>query len=195
MKVKQVPGDFVVEERASIVAADRGRFAVYRLEKTGIGTLEALRAVRRAWRVPARAVGFGGLKDRHAETVQWVTIPAGPKRNLAEKAFRLTYQGKSEVPMSRMALTGNRFRLRLREDLVHPADPTRLARPFRLPPHPQIATAGGISSRRSGCELERRRRRSGCELERRRRTSWSQLERRNARAARAQAGRQRGGRR
>jgi tRNA pseudouridine13 synthase len=115
VKVKRLPDDFVVEERARLVPSDRGRYAVYLLRKRGIGTLEALRAVRRAWRVASRDVGFGGLKDRHAVTVQWVTIPDGPKRNLDEKAFRLTYEGRSDVPMTRMALSGNAFRVRLRD--------------------------------------------------------------------------------
>jgi tRNA pseudouridine13 synthase len=115
MKVKQIPSDFVVEERATIVAGDRGEYAVYLLRKQGVGTLEALRAVRRKWKVPGRDVGFGGLKDRHAVTTQWVTIPRGPKHNLNEQAFRLTYEGKSEIPMTRMALSGNAFRIRLRD--------------------------------------------------------------------------------
>ena len=114
MKVKQVPGDFVVVERASLTPRDRGTYSVYRLKKTGVGTLEALRAIRRRWKVPPRAVGFGGLKDRHAETVQWVTIDRGPRVNLEEPAFRLVYEGKSDVPMSRMTLVGNRFEVRLR---------------------------------------------------------------------------------
>ena len=114
MKVKQVPGDFVVVERASLRPTDRGTYSVYRLTKTGVGTLEALRAIRRRWKVSPRAVGFGGLKDRHAETVQWVTIARGPRVNLEEPAFRLTYEGKSDVPMSRMTLLGNRFEVRLR---------------------------------------------------------------------------------
>jgi tRNA pseudouridine13 synthase len=128
VKVKQVPSDFVVEEHATIEATDRGRFAVYLLRKRGIGTLEALRAVRRAWRVPARAVGFGGLKDRHADTVQWVTILQGPTRNLEEPAFRLTYEGRSDVPMSRTTLTGNRFRVRLRD--LSAAEARRVAERF-----------------------------------------------------------------
>jgi tRNA pseudouridine13 synthase len=115
VKVKQRPDDFVVEERARIEATDRGTFAVYRLKKRGIGTIEALRAIRRAWRVPARATGFGGLKDRHGATTQWVTIARGPRRNLDQPAFRLTYEGQSPVPMSRTLLLGNRFRIRLRD--------------------------------------------------------------------------------
>lgn len=115
MKVKQVPSDFVVDERARLRAGDRGEHAVYRLRKQGVGTLEALRAVRRIWKVPARDVGFGGLKDRHAVTTQWVTIPRGPKRNLEQATFRLTYEGRSDVPMSRMLLEGNTFRIRLRD--------------------------------------------------------------------------------
>jgi tRNA pseudouridine13 synthase len=114
MKVKQVPGDFVVVERATLAPRDRGRWSVYLLRKRGIGTLEALRAIRRRWKLPPRAIGFGGLKDRHAETVQWATIENGPRVNLEEPAFRLTYEGKSDVPMSRMTLVGNRFEVRLR---------------------------------------------------------------------------------
>ena len=60
MKVKQLPADFVVEERADLTATDEGRFSVYKLRKEGIGTLEALRALRRAWRVGPREVGSLG---------------------------------------------------------------------------------------------------------------------------------------
>src|SRR5262245_56225029 len=129
MKIKQTPADFVVEERAAIAPGDRGDFATYLLRKQGVGTLAALRAVRRAWKVPGRDVGFGGLKDRHAVTTQWVTIPRGPRKNLEEQAFRLTYEGKSERPMSRMALEGNRFRIRVR-DLSEP-EARRLAERMR----------------------------------------------------------------
>src|SRR5262249_23633134 len=119
---------FVVVERASLTPRDRGRFSVYRLHKRGLGTLEALRAVRRRWRLPPRSTGFGGLKDRHAETVQWVTIADGPRVNLEEPAFRLTYEGKSDVPMSRMTLLGNRFEVRLRG--LSPADAPEIAARF-----------------------------------------------------------------
>ncbi len=115
MKVKQVPDDFLVDEKSSIRATNEGRFSVYRLKKTGLGTLEALRAISRAWKMPSRTLGFGGLKDRYAVTTQWVTIPNGPRKNLDNKAFRLTYEGKSDVPMSRMILEGNGFRIRLRD--------------------------------------------------------------------------------
>lgn len=125
MKVKQLPSDFVVEERARLRPTDQGPFALYLLRKEGVGTLEALRAVRRAWKVPGRAVGFGGLKDRHAVTTQWVTIPRGPRRNLEEQAFRLTYEGQCAQPMSRMLLEGNLFRLRIRD--LAPAEATTLA--------------------------------------------------------------------
>ena len=122
MKVKQVPDDFLVDEKSSIRATNEGRYAVYRLKKNGMGTLEALRAISRAWKTPSRVLGFGGLKDRYAVTTQWVTIPNGPHKNLDNKAFRLTYEGKSDVPMSRMILEGNGFRIRLRDLAREEAD-------------------------------------------------------------------------
>lgn len=115
MKVKQIPDDFVVDEQASIAATNDGRWSVYKLRKQGIGTLEALRAISRLWRLPSRSLGFGGLKDRHAVTTQWLTVPEGPRKNLEQKAFRLTFEGRSTVPMSRMVLTGNAFRIRVRD--------------------------------------------------------------------------------
>jgi tRNA pseudouridine13 synthase len=115
VKLKQVPEDFVVEEGARIRPGRDGRWTLYLLHKRGIGTLEALRAVRRAWRIPPRAVGFGGLKDRHALTRQWVTIAGGPARDLDARDFRLSFEGRSRVPMTRMALLGNRFRIRIRD--------------------------------------------------------------------------------
>lgn len=122
MKVKQIPADFVVDEKASISATNDGRYAVYKLHKQGVGTLEALRAISRTWKVPSRVLGFGGLKDRHAVTTQWLTVPNGPKKNLDQKAFRVTYEGKSDIPMSRMVLTGNGFRIRVRDLALEEAE-------------------------------------------------------------------------
>ena len=48
MKVKQQPEDFQVEERTDM-APGEGPFALYRLEKRGWTTPDALQVVRRRW--------------------------------------------------------------------------------------------------------------------------------------------------
>lgn len=115
MKLKQRPEDFRVEEISRLEPGEAGEFALYRLEKSGIGTPEALRVVRRDWRLDARAIAFAGLKDRHGITGQTVSIRRGPKANFAGKGFKLNYLGRAERPAGRGTLLGNRFRIVVRD--------------------------------------------------------------------------------
>src|SRR6185369_14992501 len=85
MKLKQQPEDFRVEELTDAAGGGAGPFALYRLDKTGWTTPDALDAVRRRWQLDRRRVSYGGLKDRHAATSQHVTVFRGPKRNLSHE--------------------------------------------------------------------------------------------------------------
>ncbi|MCC6511527.1 MAG: tRNA pseudouridine(13) synthase TruD, partial [Pirellulaceae bacterium] len=55
MKLKRLREDFVVHE-VSDFPLDGGPFAVYRLDKRGIGTPEAIAEVLKFWNLPRRAV-------------------------------------------------------------------------------------------------------------------------------------------
>jgi tRNA pseudouridine13 synthase len=98
MKLKRLPEDFQVEELPLVAAGDRGRFAFYRLTKRGLGTLEAVEAICRRWNLAGRRVSYGGLKDRHALTVQYLTIVDGPDRALRESSFELEPLGRLAQP-------------------------------------------------------------------------------------------------
>jgi len=115
MKVKQSPEDFRVEEVSRLEAGVEGAFSLYRLEKSGIGTPEALRVVQREWRLAPRAIDFAGLKDRYGMTGQRVTIRNGPRRNFVGHGFKLNYLGRCLEPARRGTIQGNRFRIRLRD--------------------------------------------------------------------------------
>jgi tRNA pseudouridine13 synthase len=115
MKLKQRPEDFRVEELSRLEPGTTGEFSLYRLEKSGIGTPEALRVVGREWRLDPRAIAFAGLKDRYGITGQTVSIRHGPAENFAGKGFKLNYLGKGERPAGRGALLGNRFRIVVRD--------------------------------------------------------------------------------
>ena len=114
MKLKCLPEDFEVEELARIKLAD-GPFAVYRLTKQGIGTPEAISAVQRRWKLTRRQISFGGLKDKHAVTRQWVTIHRGPRRDLQQERLTLEYQGQVAEPFGPHDIDGNRFRIVIRD--------------------------------------------------------------------------------
>jgi tRNA pseudouridine13 synthase len=113
MKLKQQPEDFQVEELTD-VAPSQGDFALYRLEKRGWSTPDALAAVRRRWKVEPRRLSYGGLKDRHAWTVQYFTIFHGPRRGLEHHAIRVQYLGQAPAAYTSADIRANRFRLTLR---------------------------------------------------------------------------------
>jgi tRNA pseudouridine13 synthase len=114
MKLKQRPEDFRVEELTAATGGEAGEFAFYRLEKTGWTTPDALAAVRRRWQIDFRRMSYGGLKDRHAATSQFLTIARGPKRNLTHERITLTYLGQRTEAYSAADITANRFAIVLR---------------------------------------------------------------------------------
>jgi tRNA pseudouridine13 synthase len=114
MKLKQQPDDFQVEERTAVVPSD-GPYALYRLEKRGWSTPDALAALRRRWRIEPRRISYGGLKDRHAATVQYLTIFHGPRRNLHHHDIAVQYLGQAAAPYTSRDIQANRFRLTLRD--------------------------------------------------------------------------------
>jgi tRNA pseudouridine13 synthase len=115
MKLKQRPEDFQVEEVTDRAPQNEGAFAFYRLRKRGWDTLDAFQAVRRRWRIESRQLSYGGLKDRHAETVQHFTIFHGPKRDLAHHDVAVEYLGQTGAPYSSRDILANRFCITLRE--------------------------------------------------------------------------------
>ena len=113
MKLKSLPEDFEVEELSDF-AIDGGQFAVYSLTKRSIGTPEAITAIAERWNIPRREIGYGGLKDKHALTRQWVTIRRGPRRDFHQDSLTLAYQGQASRHFGPQDISANRFRIVLR---------------------------------------------------------------------------------
>jgi tRNA pseudouridine13 synthase len=115
MKLKRLPEDFQVEELTSVTPSAHGRFTLYRLTKRGIGTIEAIEVICRRWNLSTRQVDYGGLKDRHAVTIQYLTIALGPRQAIHERGFDLEPLGQLAHPYGPQHLLGNRFHLVLRD--------------------------------------------------------------------------------
>jgi tRNA pseudouridine13 synthase len=115
MKLRQAPDDFQVEELTDVRPGERGPFACYLLSKTGWTTPDALFAVRRRWQLDARRVSYGGLKDRHARTVQHFTALHGPRRNLTHQGVSVRYLGQLDAPFTSADIRANRFRIVVRD--------------------------------------------------------------------------------
>jgi tRNA pseudouridine13 synthase len=114
VKVKRLPTDFVVEELTDLQPVEGGQFALYRLRKEGLSTLEAVEAIQRRWDLPRDKLGWGGLKDKHAVTAQFLTIHRGPRRGLEQQGLQLEYLGWVSAPFRPQNIVGNRFRIVLR---------------------------------------------------------------------------------
>jgi tRNA pseudouridine13 synthase len=114
VKLKRLPQDFQVEELAALEPATGGPYALYRLTKRSMGTLEVLEALSRRWRIARPRISFGGLKDRYAIAHQHVSILHGPRRDLRQKSFALAYLGQCPHPFTAESLRGNRFALVIR---------------------------------------------------------------------------------
>ncbi len=80
-----------------------------------MGTLEAVEAIRRRWNLAGAQIHYGGLKDRHAETIQYLTILDGPDRPLRETNLELEPIGRLSHPYGPRDFRGNRFHLVLRD--------------------------------------------------------------------------------
>jgi tRNA pseudouridine13 synthase len=115
MKLKQHPDDFHVEEVTSVVGGPAGDYALYRLEKRGWSTPDALAALRRRWKLTPRRLSYGGLKDRHAFTIQYLTIFHGPRRDLHHHDVAVKYLGQVAAPYTSQDIAANRFRLIVRD--------------------------------------------------------------------------------
>src|SRR5689334_15747261 len=93
MKLKRLPEDFQVTEKI-VLRPDHGQFGLYRLTKQSLGTLEAVAAIARRWKLPRAQIAFAGLKDKHALTTQYLTIHGGPRRGWSESNLTVEYVGQ-----------------------------------------------------------------------------------------------------
>lgn len=114
MKLKQIPEDFQVEELTGLRWGD-GPFSIYLMTKRSLGTPEAIEIVQRRWNLSRQQVSYGGLKDRHAVTKQFVTIKGGPHHHLRDTAVELEFLGKSRKPFTPHEIAGNRFTITMRD--------------------------------------------------------------------------------
>lgn len=114
------PEDFRVEELPSFEPSGAGEHLLLKIEKRGANTAYAARCLAQWAGVPESAVGYAGLKDRHAVTTQRFSVQL-PGREAPDVAalesagLRVLASARHSRKLPRGALAGNRFELHLRE--------------------------------------------------------------------------------
>lgn len=137
--IRTTPEDFLVEEIAGFEPTGEGEHLLLTVEKRGMNTAFAAKRIAAWAHLPEHAIGYAGLKDRHAVTRQRFSVHL-PKRMAPDVAtlqsddLRVLEATWHNRKLPRGALAGNRFELVLRQ-----VDGSRVAIEERLT---QIAARG-----------------------------------------------------
>ncbi len=130
-RIKAEPEDFEVEEIPAYEPSGAGDYLYLWVEKRGMGADYFGRQVARRLELPPGEVGMAGLKDRHAVTRQWISVPTAAEERLP----RLEGDGIRVLQVSRHGnklkaghLRGNRFRILVRDVDAAARTDDRLAR-------------------------------------------------------------------
>lgn len=115
---KAVPEDFEVEELPAYLPGGEGTHLYLWVEKVGRDTMDVVRALSRAAGVPEKEIGYAGLKDRHAKTRQYLSIPASAEaalQTLELPGVRVLSTTRHGNKLRSGHLRGNRFTLVVRD--------------------------------------------------------------------------------
>jgi tRNA pseudouridine13 synthase len=115
-ELKASPEDFEVEEIPAYELSGEGEHLYLWIEKRGLNTQDAVRALAEALGTSPDGAGVAGQKDRHAVTRQWISfhVPHTPDAaSLAREGLRVLAVTRHGNKLRTGHLKGNRFRLRL----------------------------------------------------------------------------------
>lgn len=116
--IRSAPEDFEVTEIPAYLPQGSGSHHWVRIRKRSLTTRDLVSALEAAG-VPAKRVGVAGLKDKHAVSTQWLSVPNRHADALeaieglsgAEILERSRHKNKLGIGH----LKGNRFRIRIRD--------------------------------------------------------------------------------
>lgn len=118
-QVRSVPEDFLVEEQLGFAPAGTGEHLLLKVRKHDANTAWVAGELSRVAGCRPFDVGSAGLKDRHAMTVQWFSVPRRGRsleqwRAVRGEGFEVLEAHAHARKLPRGALAGNRFRIRVR---------------------------------------------------------------------------------
>jgi tRNA pseudouridine13 synthase len=126
--IKQRPEDFFVQELPLYEPTGEGEHVYVEIQKVGIATFEAINRISRALNVLPRDIGYAGMKDAQAVSIQTLSIlGVTPEAVMALKlpdiTIRWAIRHGNKLRLGH--LKGNRFAIRMRH--VSPTDVVKLA--------------------------------------------------------------------
>ena len=115
--LKQIPEDFIVNERSSVNIKISGKYLYYTLIKKNKNTLDVIQKLSQLLHLPEKNIGFAGSKDKNAVTEQVISIVGASQAkisNLMLNDIQLQFLGSGDTPISLGDLQGNSFEIIIR---------------------------------------------------------------------------------
>ena len=112
--IKAVPEDFVVIERADLPLRPSGEYRVYLLKKRHWNTLDLIHHLSRSVSLPPGLFSWGGRKDKHGLTSQFISVRETEDVSRKGKDFSLESRGFMDRPMGPDLISGNAFAVTIR---------------------------------------------------------------------------------
>ena len=111
-RIKETPDDFQVEEIPLYLPSGEGEHLYISIEKKGMTTHQLLRRCAQIFSVNERDIGYAGLKDSNATTIQTISIPLldpDKAKNLEDENIRVLSALRHNNKLRPGHLAGNRF--------------------------------------------------------------------------------------
>ncbi len=116
-RIKERPEDFIVVENSVIGRDDSGNHLVLIVWKKDLSTREVIDIISDKFRIPKKAIGVAGLKDKRAIAVQKISIPykkVDLKEIGVEDRLKVLGSFRTRRKVRIGYLKGNFFKVRLR---------------------------------------------------------------------------------
>lgn len=116
--IKQRPEDFMVQEIPLFEPGGHGEHLYLRVQKRGISHSEAVHALSKCFAISDRAIGYAGMKDKHAVTQQTFSIHTPndpPLDGELNENLEIVWSTRHHHKLRRGQLLGNRFSIYVRQ--------------------------------------------------------------------------------
>ena len=110
---------FFVEEIPLFKFADKGSNLILKIKKSDMSTFKLITVIAKATGLEQRDIGYAGLKDKSATTIQYISIPKQYERelvkNLTTEKIKILEKKYSKFPIKVGQLKGNKFAIVLHD--------------------------------------------------------------------------------
>jgi len=110
---------FFVEEIPLFEFANKGSNLILKIKKSDMSTFKLITVIAKATKLEQRDIGYAGLKDKNATTIQYISIPKQYERdvvkNLTTEKIEILEKYYSKFPIKVGQLKGNKFSIILHD--------------------------------------------------------------------------------